>query len=143
MFHKLISVAAWALLAFIAYATISPIQARPTLPASTSFEHLTAFAVLGLLLFLAYPRHIALVCLIVLGSAVLLEIMQLLTPDRHGRIQDAIEKMAGGVLGIVVGRVYFISSKQVTDSRINVSFVATVCGNAAHAIREMASRKRP
>ena len=105
MFHKLISVAAWSLLAFIAYATISPIQVRPTLPAPTSFEHLTAFAVLGLLFCLAYPRHIALVCLIVLGSAVLLEIMQLLTPDRHGRIQDAIEKMAGGVLGIVAGRV--------------------------------------
>jgi VanZ family protein len=104
MLDKLITVAGWALLAFIAYATISPIQARPTLLAP-SFEHVTAFSVLGLLLCLAYPRHIALVCLIVLGSAVLLEIMQLLTPDRHGRIQDAIEKMAGGVLGIVVGRV--------------------------------------
>jgi hypothetical protein len=44
------------------------------------------------------------VCLIVLGSAVLLEMMQLLTPDRHGRIQDAIEKMAGGAAGIVVVR---------------------------------------
>jgi hypothetical protein len=30
--------------------------------------------------------------------------MQLLTPDRHGRIQDAIEKMTGGFVGIVVGR---------------------------------------
>jgi hypothetical protein len=30
--------------------------------------------------------------------------MQLLTLDRHGRIQDAIEKLAGGVVGIVVGR---------------------------------------
>jgi hypothetical protein len=27
-----------------------------------------------------------------------------LTPDRHGRIQDAIEKMAGGAVGIVTGR---------------------------------------
>jgi hypothetical protein len=56
-----------------------------------------------------YPRHVALVCLIVLGSAVLLEIMQLLTPDRHGRIQDAIEKMTGGAAGIVAGRaiIYF------------------------------------
>jgi VanZ family protein len=44
------------------------------------------------------------VCLIVLGSAVLLEIVQLLTPDRHGRIQDAIEKIAGGVVGIVAAR---------------------------------------
>jgi VanZ family protein len=118
MLHRLISIAAWAVLAFIAYATISPIQARPTLPTSTGFEHFTAFAVLGLLFCLAYPRHFALVCLIVLGSAVLLEIMQLLTPDRHGRIQDAIEKMAGGLVGIVVGRaiLYFaLASRWIQD----------------------------
>jgi hypothetical protein len=80
MIHKLIAVAAWTLLAFIAYATISPIQARPTLFASPSFERLAAFTVLGALLCLVYPRHIVLVCLIVLGSAVLLELAQLLTP---------------------------------------------------------------
>ena len=70
---------------------------------------LAAFAVLGALFCLAYPRHVAFVCLIVLGSAVLLEFMQLLTPDRHGRIQDAIEKMTGGAAGIVAGRaiIYF------------------------------------
>jgi hypothetical protein len=105
MFHKLIAIAAWALLAFIAYATISPI--RPTLPTSSSFERLAAFAVLGALFCLAYPRHIALVCLIVLGSAVVLEFAQLLTPDRHGRIPDAVEKIAGGAAGIVAGRAIF------------------------------------
>jgi VanZ family protein len=104
MFKKLIGLAAWGLLAFIVYATISPGQDRPTLLTTTSFQHLAAFAVLGALFCLGYPRQIALVCLIVLGGAVLLEIMQLLTPDRHGRIQDAIEKMAGGFAGIVVGR---------------------------------------
>src|SRR4029077_14134818 len=34
----------------------------------------------------------------------LLEFVQLLTPDRDGRIQDLIEKMAGGALGIVIWR---------------------------------------
>jgi VanZ family protein len=104
MFHKFIGLAAWGLLAFIVYATISPIQDRPTLPTSTSFEHLAAFAVLGALFCLAYPRQIALVCVIVLASAVVPELLQLLTPDRHGRIQDAIEKMASGFVGIVLGR---------------------------------------
>ncbi len=104
MFHKLITVAAWVFLAFIAYATISPIQDRPSLPMPSSFEHLAAFAVLGALFCLVYPRHIALVCLIVFGSAVVLEIMQQLTPDRHGRIHDAIIKMTGGALGVVAGR---------------------------------------
>ena len=101
MFHKLIAVAAWTILAFIAYATISPIQDRPTLTTSTSFEHIAAFAVLGGLFCLAYPRHIIPVVLIVLGSAVLLEFAQQLTPDRHGQVQDAIEKIAGGAFGIL------------------------------------------
>jgi hypothetical protein len=35
---------------------------------------------------------------------VLLEILELLTSDRHSRIQDAIEKMAGGSVGIAAGR---------------------------------------
>ena len=104
MFHKLIGLAAWGLLAFITYGTISPIQNRPMLPTSTSFEHLAAFAVLGALFCLACPRQIGLVCLIVFGSALILELMQLWTPDRHVRIQDAIEKMAGGFVGIVLGR---------------------------------------
>jgi VanZ family protein len=102
--HKLVLAAAWALLAFMAYATISPIQDRPTLLTSSSLERLAAFAVLGALFCFAYPHHTLLVCLIVLGSVVLPEILQMLTPDRHGRIQDAIEKMAGGSVGIAVGR---------------------------------------
>jgi VanZ family protein len=71
---------------------------------SPRFERLAAFTVLGALFRLAYPRHIVLVCLIVLGSAVLLELAPMLTPDRHGRIQDAIIKMTGAALGIVAGR---------------------------------------
>src|SRR5690348_10013777 len=103
--QKLLTIAAWTLLALIASVTISPIRDRPTLHTSASLEHLAAFAVVGVLFCLAYPRRVALVCLIVLGSAVLLELAQLLTSDRHGRVQDAVEKMAGGVLGILVGQV--------------------------------------
>jgi hypothetical protein len=104
MVHKLIAVAAWTLLAYIAYAMISPIQARPTLSAPPDFERLAAFVVVGTLFCLAYPRHFVFVCLVVLGSAVLLEIAQQLTPDRHGRIHDATIKTTGGALGVVAGR---------------------------------------
>jgi VanZ family protein len=103
MIQKCSALAAWLLLLFIAYATLSPIQARPTISTSPDFEHLAAFAILGMLFYLAYPRRVALVCLIVLGSAVVLEFSQLLTPDRHGRISDALEKLAGGVVGIMAG----------------------------------------
>jgi glycopeptide antibiotics resistance protein len=121
MIRRLITVAAWTLLVFIAYATISSLHARPTLSTSPDFERLAAFAVLGALFCLAYPRHIVLVCLIVLGSAVLLEFAQLLTSDRHGRIQDAIIKTTGGVLGILAGRatLYFRQSIRTAGSRIS------------------------
>jgi VanZ family protein len=83
---------------------VAPLQDRPTLSSSADLEHIGAFAVLGGLFCLADPRHIVLVCLIVLGSAALVEVLQLLTPDRHGRLLDAIEKIVGGAVGIVPGR---------------------------------------
>src|SRR6516162_10891018 len=104
MLRKLIAFAAWALLAFIAYATLSPIQARPTV-ATPNIEHVAAFGVMGGLFCLAYSKNLILVCFIVLGSAVLLEYLQTLTPDRHGTVLDALEKLAGGVLGIFATRV--------------------------------------
>jgi VanZ family protein len=103
MIQKLTGIAAWLLLCFIVYATLSPIKDRPTLSTSPSLEHVAAFAVLGLLFALAYPRKSGLVCAVVLGCAILLELSQLLTPDRHGRIQDAVEKLAGGTFGIIAG----------------------------------------
>jgi len=102
MFQKFIVAAAWLLLGFITYATLSPIAARPTLFAPVGFEHFAAFAALGGLFCLAYPRQIALVCLLVFGSAAILEIAQMLTPDRHARLTDGLQKLAGGAFGIVV-----------------------------------------
>src|SRR5436190_23185741 len=102
MFQKFVAAAAWLLLGFITYATLSPIAARPTLLAPVGFEHFAAFAALGALFCFAYPRQIALVCTLVFGSAALLEIAQLLTPDRHARLTDGLQKLAGGVFGIVV-----------------------------------------
>jgi VanZ family protein len=104
MIHKLVAIAAWLLLTFIVYATLAPIQQRPTLPTSAGFEHVAAFAALGMLFSLAYPRQVVLVCLLVFGGAALLEFAQLLSPDRHGRLQDAIEKLAGGAAGVAVGQ---------------------------------------
>ena len=104
MLHKLVAITAWASIAFIAYATLSPIQARPQISSSANLEHFVAFAVTGLLFCLAYPRQIVRVCFIVLGSAVLLEYLQTLTPDRHGTLVDASEKIVGGALGIFAAR---------------------------------------
>ena len=104
MLHKLAAIAAWASVAFMAYATLSPIRARPQISSSADLEHFAAFAVTGLLFCLAYPRQIVRVCFIVLGSAVLLEYLQTLTPDRHGTLVDTSEKIVGGALSIFAAR---------------------------------------
>jgi VanZ family protein len=106
--QKIVSAAAWACLVFIAFATLSPAHLRPGLtedePALIVFvEHVGAFSVLGLLFAIGYPRRPVFVCIAVFGSALVLELAQILIPDRDARIFDALEKMAGGVCGLIVG----------------------------------------
>jgi VanZ family protein len=103
MIQRVSAVAGWLTLAFIVYATLSPIDARPVL-AGPQFEHFAAFALMGLAFGLAYPSRVFLVVAIVVGSAFMLEALQLLTPDRHGRLLDALVKAAGGVCGIGVSQ---------------------------------------
>jgi VanZ family protein len=105
MFRTLIAVAAWLSLAYIAYATLSPLNERPEISGLFShFDHYFGYAVCGGLFALAYPRRSLLVCFIVFGSAILLELTQLLTPDRHARVLDALRKLMGGVFGIAFAR---------------------------------------
>lgn len=104
MLQRFFAIAAWVALCLIAYVSLSPLRHRPTIPAPWNIEHFAAFAILGGLFSLAYPRRTLAVFIIVLGSAALLEVLQLFTPDRHARILDALQKIAGGGAGILAGR---------------------------------------
>jgi VanZ family protein len=73
------------------------------LPGGPGFDRLLAFALLGAFFAAAYPKRLNLVCAVVLGSAVLLEFAQTMTPDRHGRLVDAAQKLLGGGVGILIG----------------------------------------
>jgi VanZ family protein len=103
MIQRVSIVAGWLALAFIVYATLSPIDDRPVV-ASAHLEHFIAFGLVGLAFALAYPNRLLLIVAVVVGSAFGLEAMQLLTPDRHGRVVDALIKATGGVCGISVGQ---------------------------------------
>jgi VanZ family protein len=111
--HKLVTVAAWALLIFVSYATLSSIEARPELSSGfykaffTVVERFGAYAALGLLFYFAYPRNVAAVCLLVCGSAILLELLQIVIPDRDARVIDALEKLAGAAAGILVAKALY------------------------------------
>ncbi len=102
---RLLRILAWSLLAAIAFVTLSPIGLRPDSGLSPNYERLFAFAAVGLAFALAYPRHIWLVLLVVLGAAVGLEALQLVVSGRHGRIIDLIAKLLGGGIGVSAGAV--------------------------------------
>lgn len=107
-------IAGWLALLFIAFVTLSPIQDRPSI-ASPQTEHFAAFAVMGLAFALGYPRRTLLIALVVICSAFTLEAMQLLTPDRHARLLDAIVKVVGGLTGIGVGRLLLLMLRSQFD----------------------------
>jgi VanZ family protein len=106
---------AWASIAVIAYLTmtrvglvysiyydLSPMLLHLGMKKFAVIEHFVAFALFGALLCAAYSKRVLMVCCIVFGSAITLELMQTLTPDRHGTLLDALEKIAGGGCGILI-----------------------------------------
>ena len=112
MIQRISIAAGWLALAFIAYATLSPIYDRPVV-AGPQLEHFAAFALTGLAFSLAYPNRVVFVVALVVGSAFGLEALQLLTPDRHGRVLDALVKATGGVCGIGTGQlIWFVLRTQ-------------------------------
>ena len=117
MLQRFVLIAAWVSLAILAYVTLthiglvysiyfklSPFLMHVRMKTYAHFEHVIAFAVFGALFAFAYPKRVVLVFCVVLISASALEYLQTLTPDRHGTLIDALEKIAGGVFGICVAR---------------------------------------
>jgi hypothetical protein len=99
MSRKILKAIAWGSLAFIVFATLSPIGLRPHFT-DPNIERFGAFVMAGLLFGIAYPNRFWPVLAIVLGAACVLEALQLLIPHRHGDPLNAIVKFAGGCLGM-------------------------------------------
>ena len=108
MVRTLLIISAWASILALAFATltdvgfvysiyhkVAPLLMRPGMRIYAHFEHVIAFAVFGALFAFAYPKHLIFVCSIVLISAVALEYMQTLTPDRHGTLRVCPERSCG------------------------------------------------
>ena len=87
---------------------------RPEIRAYARVEHIVAFALFGALFAFAYPRRFVLVCCVVFCSTIIFEYLQTLTPDRHGTVIDAVEKLIGGAIGIsaVYGLLFFSHAKR-------------------------------
>lgn len=100
---KLGHVAAWLLLAAVAFVTLAPIGWRPESGLSPQIERFAAFALIGLAFSAAYPRHLLLVAVAILGAAIGLEVLQFLVQGRHPGVRDVLAKLAGGTGGVLAG----------------------------------------
>jgi hypothetical protein len=98
MLRKLFILAAWCALGVIVFVTLSPIGLRPQ-TGSVGVERFLAYCLLGALFVMAYPQHFVRVMTFVVVVAGSLELLQHLTPDRHGHVADAAQKIAGGIAG--------------------------------------------
>lgn len=98
---KLARIAAFAVIALVVVLTLGPVGLRSMSPVDPAFDRALAYAVIGFLLILSFPRHPWRVVLGVLALIFVLEAGQGFRPDRHGRVPDVIEKTIGAGFGIV------------------------------------------
>jgi hypothetical protein len=89
------------LIAAIAYWTLGPIELRPHWMEANA-ERFTAYLVLGGAVSVAFPRSPGLIAAVVVPLPVCLELLQLVDPSRHARPLDALVKIAGGLVGVLL-----------------------------------------
>lgn len=99
----LLRLLAWLLLFGLVVVTVGPLSLRPVTPLPTQLERALALLLIGFVFALAYPRHIVLVAALVLGTTIVLELVQVFEPSRHGRIVDVSVKLIGGGIGLTLG----------------------------------------
>jgi len=95
-------VISWLLLAAAAFLTLAPRTFRPYTGVEHHLEHFAAFALLGLVFGLGYPRRPVVLVLIGVLAAAALEILQRWVPGRHGLLSDFVVNAAGLCAGVVV-----------------------------------------
>lgn len=97
---KLARIAAFGAIALVVLLTLGPVGLRSMSPVDPAFDRALAYAVIGFLLIISFPRYPWRVVLGVLALIVMLEAGQGFRQDRHGRVPDVIEKTLGAGLGI-------------------------------------------
>jgi VanZ family protein len=101
--------AAWVLLTAVVAMTVGPLGLRPQTHFSPDIERLAAYAVLGLLFALAYPRRpLRLLGMFLVAAAGVLELAQLFVPHRDAHLNDFLFKAGGAVVGLIVGRFAYL-----------------------------------
>ena len=98
--------AAWAVLAVIVFVTVSPINLRPHTLITVNIDRAAAYAVVGLLFALAYPKNWKTTAILLVIGAAGFEFLQIFSTTRHARVEDALVKAVGALVGVAIGHLY-------------------------------------
>jgi VanZ family protein len=98
----LLRIFAWLLAAAVTFATLGPPRYRPHADFGHDGEHAFAFVLVGLAFALAYPQHRRLAATIAIVAIGLLELLQLLVPGRHARLEDFIVDALAACAGFAI-----------------------------------------
>jgi VanZ family protein len=97
----LLRIFAWLLAAAVTFATLGPASYRPHSDFGQDGEHAFAFVLIGIAFGLAYPRHRSTVVVTIVLIGVL-ELLQLIVPGRHARLEDFIVDAIAACVGFVI-----------------------------------------
>lgn len=93
---------AWLLAAAVTFATLGPADLRPHSDLGQDGEHALAFVLLGLAFGLAYSRRrwmTAAIAVVLIGA---LELLQLVAPGRHARLEDFVVDALTACIGFAL-----------------------------------------
>jgi VanZ family protein len=93
--NLLLRLFAWLLATAVTFASLGPPRYRPHSHLGQDGEHSLAFVLIGVAFALAYPRYRLPATVIAVAMVGTLELLQLLVPGRHARLEDfAVDALA-------------------------------------------------
>ena len=92
----------WMLLLAIVVLSVSPASYRPVTGASSIFEHLAIFLILGAVLAIGYRDRLASLAGGLLLFCGLVEVLQFWVPGRHARLSDFLVDAASALAGVAI-----------------------------------------
>ncbi len=93
---------AWLLAAAVTFATLGPPELRPHSNLGQDGEHTLAFILVGLAFAIAYPRHRPLAASVSVIAIGILELLQLVAPGRHARLEDFAVDALAALVGFAI-----------------------------------------
>jgi VanZ family protein len=116
----ILRITAWCLAAAVTFATLGPPRLRPHSTLGQDGEHALAFVLVGLAFGLAYRQHRPLTMAIAVVMIGVLELLQLLVPGRHARLEDYLVDALAACAGLAATAALDWAAQRWRPSKVGV-----------------------